>query len=382
MFNLARNLFQKAQRRALRDGKCWYRGKYLTPVQLGCTLGPDESLPQSLPVRKRSSPKPGQKSRAKRLSYLSWNVGGLSTTMLDEVVQYMHARSYDLALLQETRWRVTREWLSHVQDETYAVVHSGDGTPYAGVMIIIKQSSVIAQGIKIQNALRWDEPVPGRLLHVQIALARNQYADILTCYQKRCADGSDTTSLRLREQIWQSLYEVMHRCSKRNILLAGMDVNTPITKLQPWIGPSCPSTRLRSSNDVASLHDFVRDHDLCAVNTWNAGRSNYSMHGPFDRCTLIDTVLVRRGHCDGLTRQACSLVCHPLGGERGDLTWHYPVIGTIKYLLATLGSDQAIQTATCMQSCTVSSRLSPAQQQVSCSPLRHEDRAHSTHGDI
>ena len=50
--------------------------------------------------------------------------------------------------------------------------------------------------------------------------------------------------------------------------------------------------------------------------------------GPFQRCSLIDAVFMRRAHCDAVARTTCSHPACPLGRERGDPSWHSPIRGS------------------------------------------------------
>ena len=272
--------FQRAQRRAIRFGSCVYKGHTLVPKQLGCkwevpAVALTTSVPRSIPVPKH----PGQKARAKRVHFMSWNVGGLSQGMLEEIVTYLIHHRITICILQETRWRATREWMLSRDNHQFALIHSGNGTVHAGVMVIIDMSLIEMPGKKY-DTIRWSDSIPGRLLHVQVPLQPHQYADLIACYHKRCTSGADEASQLTREQTWEQLYLVMNRCSQRNYFLAGIDLNLPLTTLLPWIGTSCPPARQQKHHDSASLHDYVRDHDLCAVNTWTGGQRNYSMHGP------------------------------------------------------------------------------------------------------
>ena len=320
--------FQKAQRRAIRFGSCVYRGHTLTPKQLGCKQAQPANTPTSSGPRSTSLPKhPGQKARAKRVQFMSWNVGGLSQGMLEEIVTYLIQHRITICILQETRWRASREWMIRRDNHELAIIHSGNDTVHAGVMIIIDLTLLDMAGKKY-DLIRWSDPIPGRLLHVQLPLQSHQYADLIACYHKRCASGADEASHLTREQTWEQLYLVMSRCSQRNYFLAGIDLNLPLTTLLPWIGTSCPPARHQKHHDTSSLHDYVRDHDLCAANTWTGGQGNYSMYGPFQRRTLIDVVLMRRGHCDDVARMTCSHPACPLGRERGDPSWHCPIRGS------------------------------------------------------
>ena len=197
--------YQKAQRKALRDGTCYYRGKQLSPAQLGCLpSAPDtEHHNPSQFVKPVARVRQGQKARATRLSYLSWNVGGLSRGLLDDIVSYMWEHQISISLLQETRWSSTREFTLEHRGKRYAVVNSGDASVFAGVMIIVDLQVIAVPNKKKMDAIRWEEPVRGRLLHMQIPLATHQYADLITCYQKRCASGSEEGSTHVRDHVWQ-----------------------------------------------------------------------------------------------------------------------------------------------------------------------------------
>ena len=139
--------------------------------------------------------------------------------------------------------------LHHMASEQYAVMHSGHAHPFSGVMVIVRLSIIAARPRDRAGVIRWHEPVPGRLLHAQFPVADGQYFDVMSCYNKHVSSGSDAASQELREQVWQSLYQTMQACARRNLLLIGMDVNSPITPMSPWIGASCPTVRQKASHD-------------------------------------------------------------------------------------------------------------------------------------
>ena len=53
------------------------------------------------------------------------------------------------------------------------------------------------------------------------------------------------------------------------------------------------------------------------------------MVGPKTSCTLIDAVITRLGQSDSLSRHTASLLQHPVAWERGDISWHHPIAGSL-----------------------------------------------------
>ena len=308
--------FKRAKARAALYGKTLYKGRWFSAKAFGV-----ERLHSDAPTSKPYDPnqlrKPGAKNRAPRLKCFCWNAGGLSTGKLDELLAFLHHDKYELATIQETRWKHTSCWVSG----DYFCIHSGEsvkGVSYCGVLVMISRKLVSPSHIRYSSVLC------GRLLHVRLSLPGGS-VDILSCYQ-HCLRNTDACSQH-RDQVWEHLERVICRIPRRNLLLVTGDMNSALQPRCPWIGPAVvsPSSFYLRSIDVVG--DLCERYDLCVLNSWS--RPPMITH-----CTAsggascIDMIATRRCHVDPLSRTSCALTkCPLISGSPASM--HYPIRGTI-----------------------------------------------------
>ena len=91
--------YKRAQKRAMTHGITWYRGRWMTPLQLGTQYEGHRSVP---PKTKNVSVSTGHKR--KRLSVLNWNSGGLPSADWDWLQHWLTQQSIDVITLQESHW--------------------------------------------------------------------------------------------------------------------------------------------------------------------------------------------------------------------------------------------------------------------------------------
>ena len=93
---------------------------------------------------------------------LSWNVGGLSNSILDELFVWLalpQNRCIKIVLLQETRWQFTSEW----ESESWYIIHAGHSKQKgAGVMTLISKDLCSAEDIRSHEA------AAGQVLHTRL----------------------------------------------------------------------------------------------------------------------------------------------------------------------------------------------------------------------
>ena len=92
---------KRAYKRAQKEGFAWYKGRILLPTVVQPSKTPGVPTSEMFSQRMKKSP---------RISILSWNIGGMSTAKYDQVINWLHQSSVDVALLQETHWYQTDEW--------------------------------------------------------------------------------------------------------------------------------------------------------------------------------------------------------------------------------------------------------------------------------
>ena len=182
--------FQRAQRRADRNGQTVYKGRTMYG-RSGVDKGPI----------KPAQPPPASASRqVARSKIFCWNAGGLCGEAKVEFEHFLPASPHiDICLLQETHWGSSGSWTHH----GWTYFHSAaEKSRRAGVLVVIRSSTLDAS----QTA--WREIVPGRLVWLR-ANIRGQQWDLLSLYQVAQAgrDG-ETKEYRMKERraIWNKRF--------------------------------------------------------------------------------------------------------------------------------------------------------------------------------
>ena len=182
-------------------------------------------------------------------------------------------------------------------------------------------------------ATQLHEPQPGRPLHVRIA--RNpQPIDVLAVYQRamhnRIAAQSDPASktlLQHRECLWGKIDSWLKSIPLRHFVLVAGDLNCGLFPEKTYIGRGV-AYACQVPPDQTRLQQIVKDHELCALNTWKkkgakAGTFLFSS----GTCAQIDFILTRRMHATPRARLAHTrrdLPFIPITGM-----FHLPVVAEV-----------------------------------------------------
>ena len=298
--------YRRALQRVQTHGFTWYRGRLLSGNI--STNTPDSPPPSG---KSQNVQPPGSKRRT-RLSCLSWNAGGMSTTDWDHFQIWICKQHIDVICIQETHWQFTSEW---VQDR-YFCVHSSMNKSQAGVLTMISKS------ICTQNDLSWQEIIPGRLLHVRL-FGSHKNTDILNLYQyvhtyKHMTD---------RQQFWSVLHETMSCLPNRNTWLLMGDLNTSLQTRTAAVGLadySWQSTRKTGPchADADNLNNLLNIYNLVALNTW---KHTLGPTFQFDQVhSRIDYIFYKRHLTDASARDVHYLHDFPLKGLTG--AQHVPLV--------------------------------------------------------
>jgi hypothetical protein len=142
--------FRRAQNRARKDGITVYRGQTMTFKALGGHLLTDRP---TVAAAQRQHRRPGTSQPA--YGILSWNAGGLTSTVWEELMARMRTEEYkhvSIILLQETQWRGSS------QSAEWIVVGTGTtGERAAGVAVLVRRALAPA------SLIRFHEVLPGRI---------------------------------------------------------------------------------------------------------------------------------------------------------------------------------------------------------------------------
>ena len=291
----------------------------VTARQFGVSRIANPTTARTKTVSNHLNNKPGEKVRYGRVKCLSWNCGGLPLGTLDELVAYLEAKQFQIAFVQETRWKHTSMW----ESGSYYCIHSGEdksGNSWCGVLTLISKS------LTTSSLLRFHAPVDGRLLHVRVP-TRCGVFDTVNCYQKPLTEYAQCSASR--EQVWRALDRVLSRVPLRNAVMVSGDYNSPLIKHEPWVGGAACKAPDRYEFEHDTLGELIELHDLCAVTTWK-GRSVATCVTAQGGCSTIDGILVRRTHADSQSKLVAPIYSCPFLSSSP--TMHYPLCASLPLL--------------------------------------------------
>ena len=186
----------RATRRAqlAEDHTTLYRGRRLTLAQLGGPTPP----PRAAEPRTSRLTRP----RGKRIRLLTKNVGGLCSVTHDVFMTWLTGpkNDYDIVLLQETHYGLGKT-ATEYRIPGWSVISSPDPQHrWAGVAIYVSEK------LACHSEVRFQELVPGRLLHVRIPIGNNNqrtHLDIINFYQWAWDNDVRKQRLEKRQLVWQ-----------------------------------------------------------------------------------------------------------------------------------------------------------------------------------
>ena len=235
---------------------------------------------------------PSDLARAKstpwRAALVSWNCGGLTTELYQEILEWLRLHNITIMFLQGTRWREDRVWT--VGD--YSVIQSGEEFgphhTHAGLLTFISKKFCNADDISYAVV------DPGRILHVKCRIGAKSI-DLINVYQHpEAVTKTRHKPGEARALIWHKLDGLLHGLAHRNILCMGGDFNCSL----PGHGP-------KPSNPSADVEEFagllrkyhchtVRSHDGIPSFIGATGRSTIDF--VFMRSSQMDRP-AHNGHC-------------------------------------------------------------------------------------
>ena len=220
---------RRAFHRACRDGISWYKGCPYTPADfpkgLQATWNPASISAPLQPSGKTDLSNFNYKHRStRRIQILSWNTGGLSQAKLDEIRTWALTQNVQIISLQETRW----PWIGEWEDPHFSYVHSGvTGDKSGGILMMVSKQLCQA------HALRWCDPVPGRLLHLQLRL-QPRTLDLVACYQHCYAPRPGR--LAERQRWWDQFTALIGNLPTRHVLTIMGDLNCSLPQARSHVG--------------------------------------------------------------------------------------------------------------------------------------------------
>ena len=250
---------------------------------------------------------------------ISWNAGGLTAGIYQELQTYIRLHNVDLAIIQETKWRFDSSWSS----ADYHYIHSqglNKEDKVGGVLTIIA-----ARHAK-ETDIQYSVLHPGRLLHVRLPRGTS-HVDVLNCYQYAVNEQEGVFDRRL--QLFTRLQRCLHGLPQRNSLIMGGDLNCPMEVNQPTCGPCVLSHNLMYYRDHKDLQNILQTAHLCVLNTWTKPQHGQLATYTFGKiATQIDFLITRRRQANAEARQAHPLTSFPVGAWREGGN-HHPVMAHI-----------------------------------------------------
>ena len=210
------------------------------------------------------------------LNIFCWNAS--NGLLLDEWVTWLTQTSYDVAVLQETGWRFSNQWVSG----DWYMLHSHGHR--ATVLCMIRRR------LLRPDQLAWSELCPGRLIHVRLYLSRIH--DIICVYQHSWSSSKERQILlHDRLQVFEAIRQCILHVPKSHMLLLAGDCNTPLTADAPHVHSRDPKYGMASQCDKQDFQTLIRDLDLVAVHCQHQWKPTFQ-HG--DHSSRIDFMFVRR----------------------------------------------------------------------------------------
>ena len=220
-------------------------------------------------------PTPAALSRTgRRLRLVTWNTGGLSSTVYREVLTWLQEehqayRTVDICILQETAWREDMEFTTTPVGPgslTWHAVHSAGGDR-TGILCLVRA------GLLNPTHIRTAALVPGRLVHLRLLfevpldiLCIYQFAWNLQKVELRGAKNKTDAMLRQRRQIWQHVDKWIRAIPQRNgcVVLGDFNVSvgrTTHVRCRPTtIHQCCPSGSRRATGNLTSTQMHSPQH--------------------------------------------------------------------------------------------------------------------------
>ena len=287
------------------------------------TPGPPRRLQQCRPAR--------------RLRVVSYNCGGLSATLYQELVAWLKAEEtrgapVDVLCIQETAWKEDFEFrtaTNHPLEPQWHAIHAG-GPARTGILCLIRSSLLRA------DQIRYVVLVPGRVLHVRLLFEIP--LDLLLLYQvawnpqKAELTGHKVDALvQQRAKLWHQVEKWLAQIPLRNGTILMGDFNTPLCPEQGLCGEGVVSREGGAQRDQEELQAILRRAGCTALNTWRASgvKARTFLPPAATEQTLgsqIDFLVVRGNLLDAKARLAQPIHAPfvPRTGCR-----HLPVSGTI-----------------------------------------------------
>ena len=295
---------QRALGRATREGWTFYKGQLLTLPKISARVMQGSAPMPSMGFRTQCMPKP----KSKRAALFTWNAGGLTSEIYNDLLAWLQMQQIDFAAIQGTRWHGERTW----QAAGYSIIQSGSqegrSHDHSGLL------TLISDRVCHFDNLSYSIISPGRLMHVKCKIGHNS-VDFVNFYQHPdTITKSRPKPMEARGVLCTKLDKLLHCLARRNIL-AG-DFNCPLVQAgqRPQHAPA----------DTMELMEITKKYYLCSVTTQDPRPTYISPQGS----TCIDFIFVPQAKLDAHGRLGRTLPEFPVASWR-PCRDHVPVVSSV-----------------------------------------------------
>ncbi|CAE7193616.1 unnamed protein product [Symbiodinium sp. CCMP2592] len=298
--------YQRAYARAVRDGGAFYRGSWKPHVWFQRA----SVRPVYLPKFRNTTPTSGTRS----IRMMTWNAGGLSSDVYQELLTFVRDQGMDVCLVQETKWAEDNCWSS----VDFHFIHSagrGKLDKVGGLLTIV--STRLAR----RDDLQYQGVHPGRLLHVRVQTGKVPL-DILNVYQYAANDKPDTPDHRHRFLL--CLQRCLSSLPRRHALVLSGDFNSTCSPVPKVCGPHVLPVVESHKFDYMDLLHLCEAQSLVVLNSWKAPSAAHTLATfTFGKLqSQIDYVMVRQSMANAEAKQAGVIRNYPVASWREGANHH------------------------------------------------------------
>ncbi|CAE7208423.1 unnamed protein product [Symbiodinium sp. CCMP2592] len=299
---IGKRTYNRAYARAVRMGGTPFRGKW-RPLEW---FTPRHIFPQYVGKTKSET------TTAHSMRVLSWNSGGLTMEVFQELQTFATAGDYDLILVQETKWRHDSTWSTDAFHFIHSQGHNKEDK-VAGLLVMVAVKHTKAGDIQ-HSALHH-----GRLLHVRFPKGQT-HIDILNYYH---IDNEGV--YENRHKLLTKLQRTVAGLPARNTLLLAGDFNCPFEPNAAHCGRCVLPHNTLHYKDFRDHQHVVEALHLCVLNSWSNPRHGQLATFTFGKlASQIDYVMMRKTQATPLARRAQVLANFPVAAWREGAN-HHPV---------------------------------------------------------
>ena len=174
--------------------------------------------------------------------------------------------------------------------------------------------------------IRFNEVLPGRLLHVRVPGASFSM-DVISFYQYVWRSKQTLTqNQEQRKSALDSLSKTVSSLPQRNTLIVAGDFNMSLKTDRKYVGPCTIGVSKLGQRGAKDLHRLLEQQRLVAANTWSVRKPATHVQG--NSISQIDFVLLRQNQAQGLGK-SCSPCRQFAVASWRDGSRHFPLIGRI-----------------------------------------------------